>query len=100
MFFNNNSFYIFEPVFKYLELNNVSYIDKFNFNYINFFYYELPHPETFHFHVPEYYLYSIAISIFIGLIFLAYFAVKFGREKPKLEKKAYDKMQIIMAKRK
>jgi len=64
---------------------------------LTFFYYELPHPETFHFHVPEYYLYSIAISIFIGLIFLAYFGVKFGRES-QIRKKAYDKMQIIMAK--
>jgi two-component system sensor histidine kinase RegB len=36
---------------------------------LTFFYYELPHPETLHFHAPEYYLYSIPISIFIGLIF-------------------------------
>ena len=27
----------FCPVFKYFEFNNISYIDKFNFNYINFF---------------------------------------------------------------
>ena len=64
---------------------------------LTFFYYELPHPETLHFHAPEYYLYSIPISIFIGLIFLAYFGVKFGRES-QIRKKAYDKMQVIMAK--
>ena len=64
---------------------------------LTFFYYELPHPEILHFHAPEYYLYSIPISIFIGLIFLAYFGVKFGRES-QIRKKAYDKMQIIMAK--
>ena len=64
---------------------------------LTFFYYELPHPETLHFHAPEYYLYSIPISIFIGLIFLAYFGVKFGRES-QVRKKAYDKMQVIMAK--
>ncbi|MBC8306517.1 MAG: ActS/PrrB/RegB family redox-sensitive histidine kinase [Pelagibacterales bacterium] len=64
---------------------------------LTFFYYELPHPETLHFHAPEYYLYSIPISIFIGLIFLAYFGVKFGKES-QIRKKAYDKMQVIMAK--
>ena len=50
-----------------------------------------------HFHAPEYYLYSIPISIFIGLIFLAYFGVKFGIES-QVRKKTYDKMQEIMAK--
>ena len=64
---------------------------------LTFFYYELPHPESLHFHAPEYYLYSIPISIFIGLIFLAYFGVKFGIES-RIRKKAYDKMQEIMAK--
>ena len=64
---------------------------------LTFFYYDLPHPETLHFHAPEYYLYSIPISIFIGLIFLAYFGVKFGIES-RIRKKAYDKMQEIMAK--
>ena len=64
---------------------------------LTFFYYELPHPETSHFHAPEYYLYSIPISIFIGLIFLVYFGVKFGSES-RIKKKAYDKMQEIMAK--
>ena len=64
---------------------------------LTFFYYELPHSETLHFHAPEYYLYSIPISIFIGLIFLSYYGVKFGRES-QIRKKAYDKMQVIMAK--
>jgi len=64
---------------------------------LTFFYYELPHPAESHFHAPEYYLYSIPISIFIGLIFLVYFGVKFGSES-RIRKKAYDKMQEIMAK--
>jgi len=64
---------------------------------LTFFYHELSHSKALHFHVPEYYLYSIPISIFIGLIFLAYFGVKFGRES-RIRKKAYDKMQVIMAK--
>ena len=64
---------------------------------LTFFYFDLPHPDKLHFHAPEYYLYSIPISIFIGLIFLVYFGVKFGSES-RIRKKAYDKMQEIMAK--
>ena len=64
---------------------------------LTFFHYELPHPEILHFHAPEYYLYSIPISIFIGLIFLVYFGVRFGVES-RIRKKAYDEMQEQMAK--
>ena len=64
---------------------------------LTFFYYELPHPEKLIFQVPDYYLYSVPISIFIGLIFLVYFGTKFGSES-RIRKKAYDKMQEIMAK--
>ena len=64
---------------------------------LTFFYFKLPHPEAVHFHAPEYYLYSIPISIFIGLIFLVYFGVRFGVES-RIRKKAYDEMQEQMAK--
>ena len=64
---------------------------------LTFYYYELPHSETLQFKAPEYYLYSIPISIFIGLIFLVYFGFKFGSES-RIRKKAYDKMQEIMGK--
>ena len=64
---------------------------------LTFFYFELPHPGEIHFHVPNYYLYAIPISILIGLLFLVYFAVKFGEQSRK-RKKAYDKIQEIMAK--
>ena len=64
---------------------------------LTFFYFELPHPGKFHFHVPDYYLYAIPISITIGLIFLVYFGVKFGKES-RIRKRAYDKIQEIMAK--
>ena len=64
---------------------------------LTFFYFKLPHPEEVHFHAPEYYLYSIPISIFIGLIFLVYFGVKFGSES-RIRRKAYDEMQEQMAK--
>ena len=64
---------------------------------LTLFYFELPHPGEIHFHVPNYYLYAIPLSILIGLLFLVYFAVKFGEENRK-RKKATDKIQEIMAK--
>ena len=64
---------------------------------LTFFYFELPHPGELHFHAPDYYLYAIPLSITIGLIFLVYFGVKFGTES-RIRKRAYDKIQEIMAK--
>ena len=64
---------------------------------LTFFFYELPHPGGLHFHVPDYYLYSIPLSIVIGLVFLVYFGFKFGEES-RIRKKAYDKIQELMAK--
>ncbi len=64
---------------------------------LTFFYYKLPYPSELHFHVPDYYLYAIPISILIGLFFLVYFAVEFGEQNRK-RKKAFDKIQEIMAK--
>ena len=64
---------------------------------LTFFYFDLPHPGTLNFYAPDYYLYSITVSILIGLIFLVYFGFKFGTES-RIRKKAYDKMQEIMAK--
>ena len=64
---------------------------------LTFFYYDLPHPGELHFHAPDYYLYGIPTSIIIGLIFLVYFGVKFGEES-RIRKKAYDKIQELMAK--
>ena len=57
---------------------------------ITFYHFPLPHPGNLHFHVPNYYLYSIPISIFIGLVYLAYFGVKFGNEN-RIRKEAYYK---------
>ena len=71
--------------------------DKVRIAYISFYSYDLPHPGELHFHAPNYYLYAIPVSIVIGLIFLVYFAYKFGEES-RIRKKAYDKIQEIMAK--
>ena len=65
--------------------------------FLTFYYIKLPHPGELHFHVPDYYLYAIPISILIGLLFLVYFAVQFGEQYRK-RKKAFDKIQEIMAK--
>ena len=64
---------------------------------LTFFYESLPNPGKLHFHAPDYYLYSIPLSIIIGLFFLVYFSFKFGEES-RIRKKAYDKIQEIMAK--
>tara|TARA_B100000427_G_scaffold240347_1_gene203234 strand:- start:216 stop:1502 length:1287 start_codon:yes stop_codon:yes gene_type:complete len=64
---------------------------------LTFYYYNLPHPGELHFHVPEYYLYALPISVTIGLIFLVYFGFKFGEES-RIRKRAYDKIQELMAK--
>ena len=65
--------------------------------FLTFFSHELPHPGKLHFHVPDYYFYSIPTSIVIGLLFLVYFGFKFGEES-RIRKKAFDKIQEIMAK--
>ena len=64
---------------------------------LTFYYVDLPHPEKLHFHASEYYLYAIPASIVIGLIFLVYFAVKFGEES-RIRQRAYEKIQELMAK--
>jgi len=65
--------------------------------FLTFYYYDLPHPSELYFHAPDYYLYAIPTSVIIGLIFLVYFGYKFGEES-RIRKKAYDKIQELMAK--
>jgi two-component system sensor histidine kinase RegB len=64
--------------------------------FLTFFKYPLPYPVNEHFHVDMYYYYSIPISLTIALIFLNYFALKFGIES-RLRKEALNKMQEIMS---
>ena len=65
--------------------------------FLTFYYYDLPNPKELHFHAPDYYLYSIPLSVTIGLIFLVYFGFRFGEES-RIRKRAYDKIQELMAK--
>ena len=65
--------------------------------FLSFYYKGLPGPLNDHFHVSNYYLYAIPISLIIALIFLNYFAITFGSES-RLRKEALNKMEEVMAK--
>ena len=65
--------------------------------FLTFFSEELPAPLNEHFHVDDYYYYSIPIALIIALIFLNYFANLFGSES-RLRKEALNKMEEVMAK--
>ena len=62
-------------------------------------YLPLPHQviEELHFHVPNYYLYAITLSIIIGLVFLTYFGTRFGAESRK-RTEALNRLELILAK--
>ena len=72
-------------------------VSSFLLIFLSFFYLELPHPIDLHFHVPDYYLYAIPLSVGVGLAFLVYFGIKFGNEY-RIRKEALDNIQITMAK--
>ena len=57
----------------------------------------LPHAGDLHFHVPNYYLYSIPTAVIIGLVFLTYFGARFGKEQRK-RTEALNKIELILAK--
>tara|TARA_B100000470_G_scaffold67951_1_gene51823 strand:+ start:353 stop:1636 length:1284 start_codon:yes stop_codon:yes gene_type:complete len=85
---------------KYLNLRTSIFLASltlFILLIISFYYLKLPHPEERHFHVPDYYFFSIPLAVSIGLIFLVYFGIKFGNEY-RIRKEALDNIQIEMAK--
>ena len=65
--------------------------------FLTFYSYPLPNPVNEHFHVDNYYYYSIPISLIIALIFLNYFALTFGKES-RIKKEALNKMEEVMSK--
>jgi len=65
--------------------------------FLTFFNQPLPYPVNEHFHVDNYYYYSIPTSLIIALIFLNYFALIFGKES-RIRKEALNKMEQIMSK--
>ena len=85
---------------KYLNLRTSIFLASltlFILLIISFYYLELPYPEEHHFHVPDYYFFSIPLAVSIGLIFLVYFGIRFGNEY-RIRKEALDNIQIEMAK--
>jgi len=66
---------------------------------LTIFYFPLPHKaiEELHFHVPNYYLYTIPFAIIIGLVFLTYFGARFGSESRK-RTEALNRLELILAK--
>ena len=65
--------------------------------FLTFFNEDLPSPLNYHFHVSDYYYYSIPIALIISLVFLNYFGIIFGAES-RLRKEALNKMEEVMAK--
>ena len=64
---------------------------------ISFFHLPLPGEDMNLLHFPNFYKIGIIISIFIGLIFLSYFGIRFAGEKKKTEE-AFKKLQEVIYK--
>ena len=64
---------------------------------ISFFYLPLPGAEMNLLHFPDFYKIGIVISIFIGLIFLSYFGIRFSGETKK-RSEALNKLQEVISK--
>ena len=57
----------------------------------------LPSQGNIHFHVPDYYLYSIPTALIIVLVFLNYFGFRFGHEARK-RSEALNRLESVLAK--
>ncbi len=64
---------------------------------LTFNYFPLPSEGNIHFHVPDYYLYSIPSALVIALIFLNYFGFRFGYEARR-RGNALNKLELVLAK--
>ena len=64
---------------------------------LTFNYYPLPSEGDIHFHVPDYYIYSIPSALVIALIFLNYFGFRFGYEARR-RGNALNKLELVLAK--
>jgi len=65
--------------------------------FLTFFHKSLPGNLSTHFHVSDYYYYSIPLALSVALVFLNYFGLKFGSEA-KIRKEALNKMEEMIAK--
>ena len=64
---------------------------------LTFNYFPLPSEGNLHFHVPDYYIYSIPSALVIALIFLNYFGFRFGYEARR-RGNALNKLELVLAK--
>ena len=63
---------------------------------LTFFHYPLPYSGQTHFHVPNYYLYSIPLATIIAMLFLTYFGARFGYNS-RQKADAFSKLELIIA---
>ena len=75
----------------------LSFITSIALLLLTFNYLPLPSDGNLHFHVPDYYILSIPISLTIVLIFLNYFGFRFGYEARK-RGNALNRLELILAK--
>ena len=64
---------------------------------LTFNYLPLPSSGDLHFHVPDFYIFSIPISLVIVLVFLNYFGFRFGYEARK-RGNALSRLELVLAK--
>ena len=75
----------------------LSIITIMSLTLLTFNYYPLPSEGNIHFHVPDYYIYSIPSALVIALIFLNYFGFRFGYEARR-RGNALNKLELVLAK--
>ena len=75
----------------------LSFITIITLVLLTFNFFPLPSEGNIHFHVPDYYLYSIPTSLIIVLIFLNYFGFRFGHEARK-RSEALNRLESVLAK--
>ncbi len=75
----------------------LSFITIISLLLLTFNYYPLPSDGDIHFHVPDYYIYSIPTALVVVLVFLNYFGFRFGYEARK-RGNALSKLELILAK--
>ncbi len=75
----------------------LSIITIMSLTLLTFNYFPLPSEGNLHFHVPDYYIYSIPSALVIALTFLNYFGFRFGYEARR-RGNALNKLELVLAK--
>ncbi len=75
----------------------LSIITIMSLTLLTFNYFPLPSEGNLHFHVPDYYIFSIPSALVIALIFLNYFGFRFGYEARR-RGNALNKLELVLAK--